>query len=166
MHKTSSDIAARLAVLVELPFWKSNRACDLQGFQFGAKHSRVDRSGQTVEVGEYALHVQCAFRIRVGGEVLVASRDRYEIVDGGDTWDRRGANLLDVRMERLIADRCPVRVVAVRGSDTGDLTVEFDTGLVLEVWIDDSGPDEHWRFFKSGDESSHVVFEEGRLQHD
>lgn len=102
-------------------------------------------------MGEYALHVQCAFRIRVGGEVLVASRDRYEIVDGGDTWDRQGANLLDVRLEKLIAERCPARVVAVRGSDAGDLTVEFDAGLVLEIWIDDSGADEHWRFFPLGD---------------
>lgn len=163
MLESSSDIQARLAVIVGLPFWGTNRASDLQGFQFGAKRSRVNRKGETVEVGEYALHVQCAFRIRTDQNVIVASRDRYAIVDGGDTWDRRGANLLDVRMQKLVADRCPVQVIAVRGNVAGDLTVELETGMILEVWIDDSGPDEHWRLFSPGDDSSHIVFEGGRL---
>jgi hypothetical protein len=43
------------------------------------------------------------------------------------------------------------------------LTIEFATRLILEVWIDDSGTDEHWRLFSPGDDSSHYVFEGARL---
>jgi hypothetical protein len=164
MRYTSLEIEARLAVLVGLPFWRTTRAADLQGFQFGTKVLRTDRSGQTVEVGEYILHVQCAFRFRVGHNLVVASRDRYEVIDGGDTWDRRGANLLDVRMEQLVAGHCPINVTAVRATLTGDVTIELGPELILEVWVDDSSSDEHWRFFKRGDESPHVVFASGRAQ--
>jgi hypothetical protein len=164
--EASAEIERQLSVLAGLPFWRSSRACDLQGFQFGAKHSRTTRSGETVEVGEYALHVECAWRVRAQGRILVASQDRYEIVDGSETWDRAGANLLDVRMASLIALHCPARVTRVRGSEVGDVCIEFAEGLTLDVWVDDSGADEHWRFFRPDDDFKHWFFEGGRLQHE
>jgi hypothetical protein len=158
MPAISSEIETKLAALLGLPLVKTRRASDLQGFHFGAMRVHASRQGEPVEVGEYALHVQCAFRLRAGHQILAASRDRYEVIDGGDSWDGQGANRLDARMQELVARRCPVRVTAVRGSDAGDLVIEFEAGLVLEVWVDDSGSEEHWRFFKPGDDASHFVF--------
>lgn len=67
MRHHPRSIEAALAPLVGLPLWASGRAGDLQWFQFGAKHAVVAQSGSAKgterTVGDYALHVQCAWRI-------------------------------------------------------------------------------------------------------
>jgi hypothetical protein len=49
----------------------------LEWFQFGQHKTVKDARGDTKEVGEYALHVQCAWLIRHSDQVVVASGDLY-----------------------------------------------------------------------------------------
>ena len=54
-----SQIDAALGALKNLPLWGSHRAADIQVFKFGKKVLSKTSRGEQVEVGEYAIHVQC-----------------------------------------------------------------------------------------------------------
>ena len=71
------QIQTALDVLIGQSLWSSGRAADLEWFEFGSRVTVKDSRGETKQVGEYALHVQCAWRIRCNGKVVVASRDLY-----------------------------------------------------------------------------------------
>ena len=104
-------ILEALGPLVGKPLWASGRAADMQTFQFGARRPRTNRRGEPVEVGEWALHVQCAWHISGPEGVVVGSRDLY-YPPGDDPydeppdfdWDRPGANRRDERADRFFAD--------------------------------------------------------------
>lgn len=98
------QIQKALDALIGIPLWSSSRAADLQGFHFGQRRT-VTAGGRTKEVGEYVLHIQCAWRIRHGNRVIVGSRDLYNPPHESDDpenfdWDVQGAN----RRDRGIAE--------------------------------------------------------------
>ena len=81
---------------VGMALWSSGRAADLEWFQFGQRRTVTARNG-TKEVGEYALHIQCGWRIRCGDQVVVGGRDLYYPPEGSDgpmddfDWNVQGA---------------------------------------------------------------------------
>ena len=103
MHE---QVQKALQVLIGKPLWSSGRAADLEWFQFGQRKTVKGVRGDTKEVGEYAIHVQCAWRMRHSDQVVVASRDLYYPATETDgpvqdfDWDVQGAN----RRDRLIAE--------------------------------------------------------------
>ena len=165
---TAAKIEARLSPLVGLPLWAITRACTLQSFQFGPRkvvtQEHGKRAGTQKEVGSHALHVECAWRIHGPGSVIVASRDRYETVDGGTDWDRVGMNRCDVQVRDFLEASCPCTVLAVRADALGTLRIEFERGHVLDVFPDESGDDEQWRFFSPYGTEAHAVFSGGQLR--
>jgi hypothetical protein len=167
---TPADIAKRLSVLVGLPLWGISRACTLQSFQFGprkvVKRSTGSLAGTEKEVGSHALHVQCAWRIRGSAALVVGSRDRYEIVDGGDDWDRPGANRCDVRVKDFVAKFCPCVVRSLHADAVGSLTLELEHGCMLDIFTDDSSSEEQWRFFSPHEPTAHAVFRNGCLRNE
>src|SRR4051794_36672784 len=99
MSMKREKIEQTLQSLIGLPLCKSHRGADMQGFHFGAQHSTTTRRGEPAVVGDYALHVQCAWCI-VGPEgIIVGSRDVY-YPPGDDPydqppdfhWDTKGGN--------------------------------------------------------------------------
>src|SRR5260370_30724506 len=101
-----TQIENAIAVLVGKPLWKCTRAADLASFQFRARSKVSGFRNVTKEVGEYALHVQCAWRIAREDRVIVGSRDLYypadfleeEEVPPEFDWDR-DPNLRDKRLQ-------------------------------------------------------------------
>lgn len=170
----AEQVVAALSVLRGLPLWTVRRAADLQNFQFGKRRTVASalpsRRGQVYEVGEYALHVQCAWRLRGPEGIVVASRDRYypagnpdEVADDFD-WDRPGANRCDARIADFIATACPLAAEAVSADDVRGFTLRFSKGYALDVFPHDSLGREHWRLLPPSSEAPHVVFEGGRLE--
>jgi hypothetical protein len=153
-----------LDVLIGKPLWSSGRAADLEWFAFGERRTVKGFRGVAKEVGEYALHVQCGWRIRHGDQVVVGGRDLYYPTKESDVplddfdWDVQGAN----RRDRGIADlfqnetqQFLVREVEV--GRAGGFTLIFDDEYALDVFPDDSLSDEHWRIFKPSTEEPHFV---------
>jgi hypothetical protein len=89
-------------------------------------------------VGEYALHLDCPWRL-VGPTGLVVATDESE--------------------PELLAQvgSPPLVCAAVSGSDDGGATLQFLGGWLLVV--EPSYPDhlEYWRLFRPGREEPHVV---------
>ena len=68
-----AEIQNALAILTGKALWGCGRAADLATFQFGERVARIDFFGKPSEVGEYALHVQCAWRIAQKDQLVVGA---------------------------------------------------------------------------------------------
>jgi hypothetical protein len=151
-----NEIESSLQTLIGLPFWDAGRAADLEWFQFGKPKTITDFKGENKTVGEYALHVQCAWRIHDATGIIVASRDRYEPADEVEDsenfeWDRPGANLCDWKMMQFLARTTGVGqiVTQVEADDLGGLCILLSADVAIEVFPDSSAADEYsedWRF--------------------
>lgn len=163
-----SRLEGALAPLVGLPLWTSHRVADLQVFQFGDKRTVTTnfgpRTGHELEVGEYGLHIQCAWRIRGPSGIVVASRDRFykagpEPIPEGD-WDwSAGTNRRDERIRDWLSARS-YGVERVSADATGGIVLSLAGGFALDVFPDDSLDgeySEHWRLLRPGDLSSRFV---------
>lgn len=134
-------------------------------FQFGARIKRQDQRGRDREVGQYALHVQCAWRIARGDRVAVGSRDLHYPADYREDedvpeefdWDHDPN-----RRTRLLAELFEgAREFVVQQIDVGDagsLHFVLSDGFSMDVLPYDSLKLEHWRLFEPGKDQPHFVF--------
>ncbi len=164
---TREAIARATSLLVGLPLWDAGRAADLAWFIFGARKMMQDYRGNPREVGEYSLHVQCAWRITRGEKVLIGSRDLYypagytgrdEEIPPGFNWDVQGANRLDELVSALFRDRhAGFLVQRIEVGNAGAISLRLEDDMSLEIFPHDSSEGEHWRLFSPGEKGSHCV---------
>jgi len=115
-NSLKESIEQALSVLIGLPLIGSDRALDLDMFYFGKAHTISTRAGREKEIGEYALHVQCAWRITGPHGIIVASQDRYYPGDGSYDvpndfdWTLPG-NRCDTRLETFLREKTPESTV-------------------------------------------------------
>jgi hypothetical protein len=153
----------------------ARRAADLRNFQFG--RVRAVRSGT---VGEYALHVQCPWRIE-GPEGIVTGRaDLWEPAEPSpeidwDTWDyERDENLQDRRLAALLAGYDPetrsfvneadyLVVEDVQADDCGGAVIWLTGGYRLALFPAGTRG-EDWRVFRPGTGGPHFVVAGGSIR--
>lgn len=155
--------------LIGLPLWDAGRAADLTWFCFGARRWVRGFFGDLKEVGRFALHVQCAWRIVQGESVIVGHRDMYcPPGDGtkspdappGFKWDTPGSNRLDHRLKQLFQNPPGTLIVQrVEVGSAGALQIFFENEITLEIFPNDSFDEEHWRLFGTGRDDPHFVVE-------
>jgi hypothetical protein len=158
---------------MNVPFVNAGRASDMMWFSFGEERQVTDSTGKGKKVGEYALHVQCAWRI-VGPEgILVGSSDIYLPpgssldIDGRShfNWDVPGGNRCDVQMERFFLEqRLPLVVETIEVDLVGGMKIRLAKGFALEVLPTSSADIEQWRVFQPGIEGSHFVVKGNGIQ--
>ena len=127
-----------LRVLQGLRLRCVGRACDLLWLHFGDYRTIVDRRGKTREVGDWALHAQCAWRFVRPDSIVLASTDLYYYAEGEDSYDfhRGGESLFDRRANQLN-----------RVLETGE----------FRATSDGSPFGEFWRLFRPSEEEPHYV---------
>lgn len=162
----SPQLKEAVLLLVGKSLWACGRAADMATFAFGQRRRAPDRHGGEREVGEYALHVQCAWRITRNDQVVVGSRDLYYPADYDDVnegmppefdWER-DPNRRDKLLVSLFKNgtrKFNVKEVAV--GSAGSLHIELDDGYCLDVFPDDSLDHERWRLFRPGVDEPHLV---------
>lgn len=166
MSTVKARIESATAVLIGRTLWAGRRAADMATFQFGARKKVSDFFGRPSEVGEYALHVQCAWRITRDDQVVVGSRDLYYPADYHDVsedlpsefdWDR-DPNRRDKLLGTLFGNGTRELVVQdVEVGAAGNLRIVLSDEYSLEVFPNDSLNHEHWRLFRPGVEEPHFV---------
>ena len=165
-----TEIEKATAPLVGTALWSCRRTADLASFQFGQKQQATTFRGNSVEIGEYALNVQCAWRIAREDRVWVGSADLYypsdlqiERTPSDFDWSK-GPNRCDELLRLLFQDDQRQFIVrGVEGGTAGSLHVIMDDSLSLDVLPNDSLSDEHWRFFKHDSEEEHFVVSGERI---
>ena len=124
-----------------LPLWAVGRAGSLVWFQFGERRPVTDRKGEHREVGAYALHVDCPWRL----------------VDDAGT-EHANEDSEDWRFEALGHQS----LVVERALSTGDYgaVIQFIGGWTLRVspdLTDDDEVIEYWRFFEPYQGRPHLI---------
>lgn len=162
----NSTIQKALAPLVGLPLRCIGRAADLLWVHFGEFREIPDRKDGTRTVGEWALHVQCPWRIARSASIFVARGDCFYTADGDEPydWDAGGESRFD-RCAALLNrefESSPPRVAAVIVDAVGGFSLRLDSGDTFEAFPDDcTGSDnEHWRIFRPDRDERHFVFPE------
>jgi hypothetical protein len=134
----------------------------MQWFSFGERREVTMRTGKKI-VGELSLHIQCAWRIVRGDEIVVGIGDLWapadEDVDVPTEFDWRGrVTRRDRRMARLPEDE--TRAFEVQRVDVGDagaIRIVLEAGLALDVFPSNSLAGERWRLFRPSVDEPHFV---------
>jgi hypothetical protein len=160
----TNEIEQALGVLVGLPLWAIGRAVDLAWFEFGSRRTVKGWKGVEKEVGDYALHVMCAWRITLSDKVVTGRSDIFCTPEETDEplppdFDWQKANRFDrIVKEFLQGESRQLAVRNVSAGNAGSLTIVLQDGYKLEIFPQDSESGEHWRFFKPGVTEPHLVF--------
>lgn len=173
MSDTKTQIIQSLSNLISLPLAIASDAADMKKFSFGA--IRPHPSGRGT-VGEYALHIQCPWRLTQNGHIVTGSDDYYEPAETDqeiDLEDWRAGNLQRKRLGEILrsfdsATRSWVNgtdklvVESVSADDFGGFELILSGGFRLQVFPSGSRG-EYWRFLVPGDLESHLVIDARRM---
>jgi hypothetical protein len=136
--------------------------------QLGERRAFPDVELGRREMGDYALHVSCPWRL-VGPEgMVVASGDIFTPADpsadpANFEWDEPGANWCDVKLRSFIdaTAEAPPAVSSVSADELGSLRLFLGDEFVLDVFPDSSHAahveSEFWRLLQPGSGAPHFV---------
>jgi hypothetical protein len=164
-----------LKVLVGLRWWSIGRVVNLVWLAFGQRRKIRSFRGNWKSVGDWALHLQCGWRIGGPQGLLVASDDRF--LPTGDPkkfpkkwkWDT-GPNRFDERVASLFPETTEGFGVVqnVRGDHFGGAQLKLTNGLQIDIFPSDTldgEDDEHWRLFQPTRKSKHFVVTNQIISH-
>jgi hypothetical protein len=154
-----------LSQIVGLPLTAARRAADMRTLQFG---SLCPVGGGSV--GDFALHIQCPWRIEGPNGIVTGRLDLWEPVEEDikidyETWDYdESPNLQDFRLDQLLAQNGLSLVVqSVDTDEFGGANITFDHGFVLRLFPAGTRG-EDWRLFEPKTDNPHFVIVEGKIE--
>jgi hypothetical protein len=168
-----NQIKQRLGPLLGLRLAIARDAGNMKNFQFGKIRPHPSGKGT---IGDFALHVQCPWRLVTNDGILTGSADYYEPAvesEEVDVDDGRSGNLqlkrlgevfrtYDQETRSLINDADALIVAAIHSDRLGGIVLDFSGGFRLEVFPNGSRG-EDWRFFSpKKEDQDHFVVEGGR----
>ena len=166
-----------LAPLRGLPLWDAGRAATMLWLTLGERVSAPTERDPDRITGEFALHVQCPWRISSRSGIVTGSADMY-VPAGPDIpeWEfdanRPGNAVADRELRRWIDSYAhrPLAVVGVDVDRCGGFSLKLSEGFAFEVFPDrvavDPRYDEYWRLFQPALEARHFVMRGARTSRD
>jgi hypothetical protein len=161
MTGVAESAREHLEPLTGLRLSASYRAADMRVFHFGEMRA-VDRGN----VGEYALHVQCPWRIETKDQIITGRSDLFKPAEEPEnfdwaSWDWDGNETLQ---DRLVSELLARTELVVQYLDTnfhGGAILNLSAGYAL-VLFPASSRGEDWRVFKPKSGEHHFVVSGGR----
>ncbi|MGI1659916.1 MAG: hypothetical protein ACRKFN_13270 [Desulfitobacterium sp.] len=157
-----SIIEQKLKPLIGIPLSKVGRSANVVWFCFGEKRISKDFFGNKREVFQYAIHLECSWRIIKNNIIEIGSKDLYvpskewKGDDENFEWDIQGNNLFDDWIN--LSNSClPLNITNFSVDQVCGIKVFFEEDYVLEIFPNNSTDDECWRFFIPGNLDSHLV---------
>jgi hypothetical protein len=160
------EIKKRLNCLVGLPLFKMGRSGNLIWMSFGNGFKFTDKNGKEKLIGEYALNIQCCWRMTKNNRIIVAYRDIYypsKLWTGNEdlfNWDVQGMNRCDELIKEIIPNNKTnetIYVKSIEADDIGGFKIVFTGDYLVDVFPDNSIETEFWRFFSKLDSEKHFV---------
>jgi len=149
-------------VLIGKRLWGWSRAAGMIAFQFGGRRAVRKFRGNLVDVGDYAVHVQCAWRFVHEEKVIVGSEDIFYPSDPSEgnlsefDWQKQ-PNRQDRLLQNLLQDEShPLVVERLIPGVAGRVTLVFSDGFLLELFPAGS-ENEGWRLFRPDTDEPHFV---------
>jgi hypothetical protein len=139
-------IQKELSVLIGLPLWAVGRAGTLEWFHFGNHHAVPDRRTGIKDVGDYALHIDCAWSLATSPFGAIIATDEVSREDLAVIGD------MHLTCEEVVAD------------DRGGFVLQFTSKHCLTVEPDDDEAEEFWRLFEPHRDTPHFVVGEAGIE--
>lgn len=168
------QIEQHLQQLVGLRLTTTTRAANMECLKFGTLLD-TNKAGQEIEIGEFALHLQCPWRFTSETKIVIGSLDLYEPVDENAEydehfdWDKPNGNLRDFKLQELIKTH-ELTAISVVADTFGSFEIVFSNGIKLSVFPAYSKVDqysEYWRLLTNkASNKSHFVVGGSDMQHD
>ncbi len=169
---TKAQVTLSLSKLIGLPLAIARDAADMKNFHFGVVGPHSSGKGT---VGQYALHIQCPWRICGAEGIVTGLMDHYEPteIDGEVALeDGRYGNLQRARLGGLLGSYDEGTRSWVNGTghliveevltyDLGGFELVLSGGFRLQV-LPCGSRGEDWRFFAPGSDD-HLVIDGGRV---
>lgn len=163
MTVTMSEVERALQPLAGKRLWRCTRAASMACFDLGASRKVKAFVGGAKDVGEFALHVQCPWRITHEDRIVVASEDVYYPAGhrSGDQlpaefdWEHV-SNLRDKRLSELFERNESLIVEQMQVGSAGAVSICLSGGFVMEIFPVDANV-ESWRLFEPGENKRHFV---------
>ncbi|MBN1588017.1 MAG: hypothetical protein JW888_00715 [Pirellulales bacterium] len=163
MADTAQATFEQLRVLIGLKLSGTGRACDMRMFDFGEL-----RPYEKGECGQYALHVQCPWRIETADRILTGRHDLFHPAEetdefDADAWDwTENETLQDRKVRQFIETACPT-VEDVATDAHGGAVMQL-SGTYRLVLFPAGTQGEDWRLFRPASEKRHFVVRGGRVE--
>lgn len=160
-----STIEKALRDLIGKVLLDAGRTVNLVWFQFGNTITTPIKNNEEVDVNEYLLHIQCAWRLTYKKSVLVASRDLfypkgdpYQDTDDFD-WTIPNSNRCDERLGNVFTLLSPDQLIvrSVKAESFGGFKLRMNKNVSIDIFPDTSLESEYWRLFQPNQESDHFV---------
>ena len=140
------------------------RASDMVWIGFGNTIKIRDFRGIEVKKEEYALHIQCPWRIIKDNKIILANYDIYvpkncNCVENFD-WDVKGKNLFDEKIIKLKEKIINSVVRDVTYYEYGDVNIFMENDYQINVFVNGSNKEEYWRFIDNTENKHIICFEE------
>ncbi len=175
MTTIADEITAHLQPLIGLELSIARRAADMRGFHFG-RIRKVEKG----TAGDYALHIQCPWRLEGPQGIVTGRLDLWEPAEDSpdidwETWDyAKNENLQDKLMGEFLKGYDPqtrsfvnatgqLVVETVTGDACGGATIVLSGGFRL-VLFPAGTRGEDWRIFQPGILGSHFVISGGKVE--
>ena len=172
-----SRIQNALTPLVGLRVHSIRRAADLLMVHFGEFRQTPDKKPAVGTPAEWALHVQCPWRLEGPEGVVTGRMDLWECPEVGTDYDPFSPdyldrpNLLDKMIAALLSrtdqsiegrlhPTTDMVVEAVQADAFGGATITLSGGFRF-VLFPAGSVGEEWRIFRTGPSSSHFVVRSG-----
>jgi hypothetical protein len=159
---TRQQVIAALSQIIGLPLTAARRATDMRTLQFGTLRP-IDRGS----VGDFALHIQCPWRIEGPDGIITGRLDLWEPVERGPEFDEENwgydtsPNLQDYQFDQWLARQGSSLVVeGVDADEFGGAAITFGQGFVLRLFPAGTRG-EDWRLFRPKTDVPHFVVSGG-----
>ncbi len=171
MKSLESQILKHLKPLIGLKLSVARRAADLRNFQFGEM-----RKIEGGSVGDYALHIQCAWRVEGPNGIVTGRSDLWEPaeIDADIDWEEwrydKNPNLQDKKIGEWLKGRDEstksyanatdlLVVESIEADDFGGAKIHLSGGYRI-VLFPAGTRGEAWRIFRPQTEDEHFVVED------
>jgi hypothetical protein len=169
------EIEEAASVLLQKPWSATGRAVDMQVFAFGDLRMEEKPSGGSALTSEFALHVQCPWRIGKHARIEVGSEDLFlpsDMAEDDASFDPTGSaeTLRDRLVDELLRSipESSRRVTRIEADEVGGLRVHMAGGHRLELFPADSllegSRAEKWRLLQPGEPMPHLVVIGARIE--
>ena len=132
----------------------------MECLKFGTLY-RTEKDGKKYNIGEFALHLQCPWRLTNENKIIVGSSDLYQKADETAEYDENydylefNANLRDVKLDKLIKNKS-IKIISAKADKFGGLKICFDNNITLTTFPDlaSKSDNENWRLIDFRNENS------------
>jgi hypothetical protein len=157
-------IQQALKPVVGLPLQCIGRAANVAWLHFGEMREVDDLRGDRKTVGDWAIHIQCPWRLSRLSRIVIASDD-YAYAPNGDYlmdgWSHPGRSRFDFIAAKLCTEFeiHPPVVTSMQVDDVGGFSLGLADDYRLDVFPSSSDEsDENWRLFEPSRDTKHFVF--------